>query len=79
LGWGLVDAVVPQEQLDAEVARQAHHLAGLGPQVLCQQKRLLREWQECGLDTAIAHWVDEFAAAFTTGEPSRFMASYLKR
>jgi enoyl-CoA hydratase/carnithine racemase len=78
LNWGLVDAVVPPERLDEEVARLARHLAGLGPQALRQQKRLLREWQTRDLDTAIAQGVDEFAAAFATGEPARFMAPYLK-
>jgi len=79
LDWGLVDVVVPLERLDEEVAKLARHLAGLGPRALRQQKRLLREWQTCDLDTAIARGVDEFAAAFATGEPARFMAPYMKR
>jgi enoyl-CoA hydratase/carnithine racemase len=79
LQWGLVDVVVAPERLDDEVARLAAHFAALGPQVLRQQKRLLRQWQETDLDTAIQRGVDEFAAAFATGEPARFMAPFMNR
>ena len=79
LQWALVDAVVPQERLDDEVQRMARHLAALGPQVLRQQKRLLREWQQTDLDSAITRGVDEFAAAFATGEPAAFMAPFLAK
>ena len=79
LDWGLVDTVVPADRLDDEVARLAAQFAALGPQVLRQQKRLLREWQESDLATAIACGVDEFAAAFATGEPARFMAPFMRK
>ncbi|HRO58172.1 MAG TPA: enoyl-CoA hydratase [Burkholderiaceae bacterium] len=76
LDWGLVDAVVPQERLDDEVQRLAAQLAGYGPQALRQQKRLLCEWERQPLDEAILQGVDEFAAAYRTGEPQRSMAPF---
>jgi len=79
LAWALVDAVVPPERLDAEVQRQAQQFASYGPQALRQQKRLLREWQQTDLDTAILRGVDEFASAYATGEPAHFMAPFLTR
>lgn len=79
LAWALVDAVTPPDRLDEEVARMAQRLAGMGPQVLRQQKRLLRQWQDSDLDSAIARSVDEFAAAFATGEPARYMGAFLAR
>jgi len=79
LHWALVDAVVPLDRLDAEVAHTAARFASCGSSVLRQQKRLLRTWQTTDLDTAIARGVDEFAAAFETGEPARFMAPFLHR
>lgn len=79
LSWALVDAVVPPDRLDDEVARMARHFAGLGSAVLRQQKRLLREWQSCDLEAAIAGGVDEFASAFATGEPQRFMKAFIER
>ncbi|MEF7612735.1 enoyl-CoA hydratase [Aquincola sp. MAHUQ-54] len=78
LSWALVDGVVPLDRLDDEVARQAGSFASCGAHVLRQQKRLLREWQAQDLDTAIRRGVDEFASAFATGEPARFMAPYLR-
>ena len=79
LAWGLVDAVVPLDRLDDEVLHLARRLAGYGPQVLRQQKRLLREWEASDLETAIGRGVDEFAAAFETGEPARFLRSFRSR
>lgn len=79
LAWGLVDTVVPLDRLDDEVTHVARRLASYGPNVVRQQKRLLREWQETDLDTAILREVDEFASAFSTGEPQKFMAAFVKK
>jgi len=78
LDWGLLDKVVQPEQLDTEISRVAELLAGFGPQVLAQQKRLLREWEDEPLDTSIRNGVREFASAFNTGEPQRFMNKFLE-
>ncbi len=78
LSYGLVDRVVPLGDLDAEVARIADLLAGLGSQVLAQQKRLLREWEDEPLDTSIRNGVREFAAAFNTGEPQKYMGEFVR-
>lgn len=78
LSWSLVDTVVPIERLDEEVARLANQLASYGPGVMRQQKRLVREWQQSDLETAIRNGVEEFASAFATGEPAHYMAPFLK-
>jgi hypothetical protein len=44
-----------------------------------QQKRLLREWQHEPLETSIRKGVDEFASAFATGEPQRYMQAFVDR
>ena len=54
-------------------------LAGVGPEVLRQQKRLLREWEDAPLETSIANGVTEFGRAFDTGEPQRYMKAFLSR
>ncbi len=77
--WGLADAVVDIQDLDQEVARVAGEFAALGPTVLRQQKRLLREWQHEPLDRSIRNGVAEFASAFATGEPQRFMKEFVDR
>jgi len=79
LQWALIDTIAPLDRLDAEVAHVAARFAACGPSVLRQQKRLLREWQNTDLENAIKRGVDEFAAAFATGEPARFMAPFLRK
>ncbi|OZM77472.1 enoyl-CoA hydratase [Pseudonocardia sp. MH-G8] len=79
LDWGLVDQVVEADQLDDAVRRAAERLAGFGPLVVRQQKRLLREWEEQGLCEAVEASVAEFGAAFETGEPQERMQRFLAR
>nr|WP_315597382.1 enoyl-CoA hydratase [uncultured Cupriavidus sp.] len=79
LSAGLVSQVVPLANLDAEVTRVAELLASFGPQVVRQQKRLLREWEEAPLDDSIENSVTEFGLAFETGEPQEHMASFINR
>lgn len=78
LSWGLLDQVVELDQLDAAVARVADGLAELGPKVLAQQKRMMREWEDESLETSIGKSIGEFASAFTTGEPEHYMSKFLK-
>jgi len=79
LSAGLVSRVVPLTDLDVEVARVADLLAGLGQRVLCQQKRLLREWESEPLEISIENSVAEFAHAFATGEPRKLMVAFMNR
>ncbi len=77
LSWGLFDSVVPLAQLDEEVTRVASMMTELGPAALAQQKRLLREWENEPLETSILNGVREFAQAFNTGEPQKYMTEFL--
>ncbi|MFS8980918.1 enoyl-CoA hydratase [Cupriavidus necator] len=76
---GLVSRVVPISELDGEVARVAALLASFGPQVVRQQKRLLREWEDAPLHVSIENSVAEFGKAFDTGEPQQHMAAFVSR
>ncbi len=77
--WGLVHELADAAALDDAVARRAASLAAMGPAVLRQQKRMLRQWESQPVDEAIAASVAEFAAAFGTGEPQRYMGQFLAR
>lgn len=79
LAHGLVHQLHAPDDLDTAVQRTARQLAGLGPQVLRQQKRLLREWAGLPLEEAIEASVAEFGQAFTTGEPQLHMQRFLDR
>ena len=79
LGFGLLHRVCPADALDAAVAHTAGQLAALGPQVLRQQKALLRSWEDQPVDAAINASVAAFRQAFETGEPQRYMQAFLAR
>ncbi len=79
LGHGLVQSVHAPDELDAATRRIALQMAGLGPQVLRQQKQLLHDWEALPLIDAIDRSVAAFARAFGTGEPQQFMRRFLDR
>lgn len=79
LAWGLVDQLADPQALDATVDHLAASLASMGPAVLRQQKRLLREWEDAPVDRSIARSVAEFGQAFETGEPQAYMRRFIDR
>src|SRR5258708_36589984 len=68
--WGLVDAVVPPEHLDAEVERFAAAILAGGPHAMRLQKRLILDWEELPTSAAVARGIDCFVDAFETDEPN---------
>ncbi len=79
LNWGLVHEVYPPEQLEAEIWSRARSLASMGPEVLKQQKRMMRSWQEQPLRAAIEESIGEFAKAYESGEPQHYMSQFVNR
>lgn len=75
----LLNELHAPEALVAAVQARAAQLAALGPQVLRQQKRMLRAWERMTVEEAVAASVAEFGAAFTTGEPQRHMQAFIDR
>jgi enoyl-CoA hydratase/carnithine racemase len=79
LECGLVQRVVPREQLDHAVERWTQAILEGGPCALRLQKSLIREWERLPLDQAIERGIDSFAAAYETDEPRRLMERFLTR
>ncbi|OYU99558.1 MAG: enoyl-CoA hydratase [Burkholderiales bacterium PBB5] len=79
LRHGLVHRVSAPGELDADVGRTARQIAELGPQVMRQQKVLMRQWIELPFEDALAASVKAFGQAFTTGEPQRYMQHFFDR
>jgi enoyl-CoA hydratase/carnithine racemase len=77
--WGLVNRVVADDALDAEVAAWASRLLALPADALRLQKTLLRGWRRIDLDSAIGVSMDAFARAYATDEPRRAMQAFLDR
>ena len=75
----LLHQVHAPDALGAAVAATALHLAGLGTQVLRQQKTMLRDWERQPVEESINRSVAEFGRAFATGEPQRYMQAFLDR
>ena len=79
LNWGLVDQVVPDADLDSAIAAVAEGIAECGPEVMRNQKALLRQWEELPLTESINLSVGVFGKSFLTGEPQRHMQAFLDR
>jgi enoyl-CoA hydratase len=79
LECGLVQRVVPREQLDQAVDRWTQAILEGGPCAQRLQKSLIREWERLPLDQAIERGIASFAAAYETDEPRRLMESFLTR
>lgn len=79
LGCGLVERVVPLDQLDQAVERWTHAILEAGPRAVRLQKALTRQWESLPLDQAIELGIESFAAAYDTDEPVRMMNGFLAR
>lgn len=77
--WGLVDAVVPLDDLDTAVAAALAPILACEPEVIRSQKALMRQWDELPLSEAVAASIPVFGRAFTTGEPQRRMRAFFDR
>ena len=77
LAWGLVEEVVPPEELTRAVGRVVGDLLAAGKFALRRQKALLRDWEEFSPAAAVAQGIDAFAAAWETDEPRTRMQAFL--
>jgi len=79
LSCGLVQRVVPTEELDQAVAQWTEPILKAGRHAIRLQKELIREWERLPLDQAIERGIDCFVAAYQTGEPKALMNQFLSR
>jgi enoyl-CoA hydratase/carnithine racemase len=77
LAWGLVETVVPADQLDAAVERLLASILASGPRAIRLQKALIAAWEDLPLREAVQRGVDSFASAWEGEEPRRMMATFL--
>ncbi|HPO21193.1 MAG TPA: enoyl-CoA hydratase, partial [Rubrivivax sp.] len=77
--WGLVHERCAPGGLDTLVQQRASALAALPPHALRQQKHLLQHWQTASLTQAVQHSIDQFALAYTSGEPQALMGEFMAR
>jgi enoyl-CoA hydratase len=77
--WGLVEQVVPPEQLDAAVERLLGSILASGPRAIRLQKALITAWEDLPLREAIQRGIDSFAASWRTDEPQQMMRRFVDR
>jgi enoyl-CoA hydratase len=75
LDWGLIDRVVPAQELDAAVEELAASILAAGPYAVRLQKSLILDWEEMHTGTAVDRGIDGFVEAFATDEPHRMTAA----
>jgi enoyl-CoA hydratase/carnithine racemase len=74
--WGLVEKVVPKQDLDAGVEEWITSLLQAGPRAVRLQKKLIREWENLPLRDAVRAGIPAFTEAWQTEEPSRRMKDF---
>ncbi len=76
---GLIERVVPQEELDSAVDDWIKAILEAGPRAIRLQKALLGEWERLSLDEAIERGIESFAEAYRSDEPRILMKRFLQR
>jgi enoyl-CoA hydratase len=77
--WGLVEELVPADQLDAAVDRLVVSILESGPRAIRLQKALITAWEDLPLGDAIQRGIDSFVDAWDSDEPHRLMSEFIKR
>jgi enoyl-CoA hydratase len=77
--WGLIEEVVPVEQLDAVVEGSLGSILASGPRAIRLQKALITDWEDLPLRQAVQRGIDSFAAAWESEEPRQLMGAFAAR
>ena len=77
--WGLVNRVVPMEELDTAVAAMVDKILACGPAAIRLQKELMLRWRYTDLAAAIEAGINAFATAYATDEPREGARAFLEK
>ena len=76
---GLIDRVVPGEELDAAVSETARGFMDMSPYILAVQKKVITSWLEMGEEEAAEYSIKAFAMCFATTDPKEAMTAFLEK
>ncbi|KAL4800592.1 ClpP/crotonase-like domain-containing protein [Aspergillus venezuelensis] len=80
LQWGPTEKVVEPDHLDQAVDEWIQLLERSGPGAVRRQKKLIREWEQFGLDEGIEAGIPVFWESFENGgEGQRMLSHFLQR
>lgn len=76
---GLVNKVVPHEELEAATQQVVKEILQNAPNALIIQKRLIAQWLELPLSGGIAAGIKAFKESYKTNEPHEGMEAFLEK
>jgi len=76
---GLVNRVVPPEQLSATVTELAQKIASKGPAAVRLAKSCINRGLDSSLATGCAYEIEAFGLCFSTGEPAEGTRAFLEK
>ncbi|MCP4358939.1 MAG: hypothetical protein GY796_13045 [Chloroflexi bacterium] len=76
---GLINAVVPAEELATEVNCWAEEIAAFSPYALAAQKDIIHKWMTADLETAIDFSINTVGLNWVTRDQKEGMASFLEK
>jgi enoyl-CoA hydratase/carnithine racemase len=79
LDWGLVEEIVPPEQLEAVLDLLLDAILAGGPNAIRLQKALIARWEDATPTEAIRAGIDAFRTAFHTDEPGTMLRHFLEQ
>lgn len=79
LQMGLVEKVVPADELDAALAEWVTAILECSPQAIRAQKELFRQWEKLPPTEAAEASIPVFARCFESGEPNEYLQKFLKK
>jgi enoyl-CoA hydratase/carnithine racemase len=77
--WGLVETVVPPDQLDAAVERLVGSILTSAANAVRLQKALISEWEDLPMRQAIQRGIERFAEAWQSDEPRLLMGEFVRQ
>jgi enoyl-CoA hydratase len=79
LQWGLVEKVVPAENLDLALGEWVGSIVDSGPKAIRLQKELIREWEAMPVNDAIEAGIRSMYRAYQSDEPTRMVNQAIQR
>ena len=76
---GLVDRVVPKDELDKVASETAQGFQTMSRYVLSTQKEVVAKWLEMGEEEAAEYSIKAFALCFATADPNEAMNAFLEK
>ena len=79
LAWGLVNRVVPPEELEAALDATVNKILAGAPAAIRLQKELMIRWRSTDLATAIEYGVNAFAVSYASPDAREGLRAFLEK